>query len=114
MKATEWCPFSVYGAVTMLPDTIFLSGDANAGNLGKYVAPEENAENNGEEIIDGEGGTCHHTAEFMSQAGIEFIIEQERTTLAVQAMQEQLDAQAAQEAALAEYQAALAAQQAAQ
>jgi len=107
LPATEYCPFKTQGVVTVYPDTIFMSGDAEAGNEAAMVTAEDIADEDGQ-IID-YTKRCHHTEEFMSQDGVDGILEQERISAAVQAM----NAQEQQEAALAQYEAALAAQQAA-
>ncbi len=80
-----------------------MSGDANAGNIAANV---ENAEEIGPK-------QCIHTYEFMSQPGIEGVIEQQRMEMQANALIAQQQAQDAQAQALAEYEAALAAQMAA-
>ena len=82
-----------------------VSGDANAGNKAANVTPEEG------EVVGPQ--QCIHTIEFMTQPGVEAVIEQQRNEMMANAMiatQAQEDANAQ---ALAEYEAALAAQQAA-
>ena len=106
--ATEYCPFKVEGVVEVMPDNVLMSGDAEAGNIAANVEPEE-----GEEPIRTQ---CIHTAEFMSQPGVDAVIEQQRMEIQANAsvyqqmLQQQQDANAD---ALAQYEAALAAQQAA-
>lgn len=101
LPAQDTCPFKVNGAITILPDNVLMSGDANAGNLAAEVAPEE---------IEGEvvdvTKRCHHDWEFMSQPGIEAVLEQERVEIEVMRIQNEQ----AQAEALAAYEAALAAQ----
>ena len=82
-----------------------MSGDANAGNEAANVTPEEG------EVVGPK--QCIHTIEFMTQPGVEAIIEQQRNEMMANAM---IAAQAQEDAnaqALAEYEAALAAQAAA-
>ena len=118
LPATDCCPFKANGVVMVFPDNVFMSGDAEAGNLAAAVVPEE-----GEEVVDSTK-RCHHTWEYMAQPGIEGILEQEKIQVQVQAIANQQAAEAAaaaaqaeadanQAALLAQYEAALAAQQAA-
>lgn len=105
LPATECCPFKANGVITVLPDNVLMSGDANAGNLAANVAPED-VEG---EVVD-TTKRCHHTWEFMTQPGADAIIEQERVETEIMAIQNQQAAEAAQAEALAAYEAALAAQ----
>lgn len=100
IPATETCPFKTQGVVVVMPNNIFMSGDANAGSLVSNMTDDEG------NPVD-TTTRCHHTAEFMSQPGIEGILEQEQ----LQAQMNALAALQANEAALAQYEAALAAQQ---
>lgn len=111
LPATTLCPFKSEGVVTVYPDTIFMSGDANAGNEAALVTAEDVANEDGE-LID-YTKRCHHNEEFMSQDGIEGILENERISAEVQALNAAQAQEAANAAALAQYEAALAAQQAA-
>lgn len=104
LPASETCPFKALGVVTVYPNNIFMSGDANAGNLMEQAQLEE-----GEEVVD-QTVRCHHTAEFMIQPNIQAILDQERANAAVSAAEAAAQAQSAQEAALAQYYAALQAQ----
>ena len=102
LPATDMCPFKAEGVVEVYPDNVLMSGDANAGNLAANVEAEE------DEVIGPK--QCIHTFEFMTQPGVEAVIEQQRMEMQANAM---MAAQAAQDAnaqALAEYEAALAAQ----
>ncbi len=109
LPATEYCPFKAEGVLTLFPDNVLMSGDANAGNLMSNVVPEEGEAN----IVDNTA-RCHHTAEFMSQPGIDAVVDQERVELQIRGIQAQQAAEQAQADAIAQYEAALAAQQAAQ
>lgn len=104
LPAAENCPFKALGVVTVYPNNIFMSGDANAGNLAEAVVPEE-----GEEVVD-QTVRCHHTWEFMNQPNIQAVLDQERASAAANVAAVAAEAQSAQEAALAQYYAALEAQ----
>ena len=108
LPATELCPFKAQGVVTVLPNNIFMSGDAEAGNLAN--AADIAALTELGEVVD-DTVRCHHTEEFMSQPGIDEVIEQERVSAQVQAIANEQAQQEAQAAALAQYEAALAAMQ---
>ena len=100
LPATEYCPFKTEGAITVLPDNVLMSGDADAGNLAAGVTTDEN----GEELST--STQCIHTWEFMSQPDIDTILLQEQLEMennAALAAAENADA-------LAQYEAALAAQ----
>ncbi len=102
LPATDVCPFKAEGVVEVYPDNVLMSGDANAGNLAANVTPE------GDEVVGPK--QCIHTIEFMTQPGVEAVIEQQRAEMMANAM---IAAQAQEDAnaqALAEYEAALAAQ----
>lgn len=103
LPASDLCPFKVDGAIEVYPDNVLMSGDANAGNLASGHTPEE-----GEEVV-GVTTQCIHTYEFMSQPDIDMIIEMQRLEMQNAAAQAQAD----NEALLAAYEAALAAQAAA-
>lgn len=117
VAATGLCPFKTEGAVMSFPDTIFMAGDAEAANAAAgltYSRPDPNAAEttaeDGEEVVTDNRTRCHHTEEFMSQPGIETIIEQERISAQVEQIYAQQQAEAEQAAALEAYERALAAQ----
>lgn len=109
--AADACPFKADGVITVLPETIFMSGDAKAGNLATLGSerPEEGEDG---EIVD-TTKRCMHTYEYMAQPGIEDIIAQQRLEIEVKLIQNQQTAEQQQEEALRQYQEALARQQAA-
>lgn len=118
VAASAQCPFKAEGAVMSFPDTIFMAGDAEAANAASgntYTMPSDAAEttttDDEEGVVTDSRTRCHHNEEFMSQPGIEGIIEQERISAQVEQLYAQQQAAAEQEAALAAYEAALAAQQ---
>lgn len=80
LPATDMCPFKIEGSVVVLPNNILMSGDANAGNLVNNVTPDDG------EVVD-LTTRCHHDWEFMSQPGIEMIIENERIQAQINAQQ---------------------------
>ncbi len=80
LPATDMCPFKIEGSVVVLPNNILMSGDANAGNLVNNVKPDDG------EVVD-LTTRCHHDWEFMSQPGIEMIIENERIQAQINAQQ---------------------------
>lgn len=97
VPACEGCPFSYYGVLERLPqeDPSLLSGSATTVT----ITDEE-----GNEIIQTAGTQtmCQHTPEFMSQEGIEGIIEQQRAEYSVRCAEAEAAAAAAAEAAAAE------------
>lgn len=80
LPATDMCPFKIEGSVVVLPNNILMSGDANAGNLVNNVSPDDG------EMVD-LTTRCHHDWEFMSQPGIEMVIENERIQAQINAQQ---------------------------
>lgn len=108
VPASDACPFKAPGTIMVLPDNVLMSGDANAGNIAAEV--EESEETEGVTDLTKH---CMHDYEFMMQPGIEGVIEQQKYEIEVRAIQAQQAAEAAQAQALADYEAALAAQQAA-
>ena len=102
LPAQETCPFKANGVIMVFPDNVLMSGDANIGNIETEAELEE-----GVEVTTGNTTKCQHSMEFMTQPGANEIIEQQRVEMQIRGIQ----AQQAQDAALAQYEAALAAQQ---
>ncbi len=110
VPACDTCPFKTEGVIEIYPDNVLMSGDANAGNMAAGETPEEGVEGDAYK-------RCIHDAAYMTQPGIEAILEQQRAEMQSAALAAQQAAAAAQAQAdadaLAAYQAALAAQEAA-
>ena len=109
LPASDMCPFKGEGVVTLLPNNMLMSGDAEAGNMDFGIA-EAGTEGENTENLGVGGNICHHSFEFMTQPNIEAIIDQERNELIMKGIMLEQERQDA----LSQYEAALAAQQAAE